>query len=92
MATATERIPVLVTSQEKQRIAALAKASGVSMGEYLRRAADSYAPAEEEALLDGMIDQVLKATEQASAAIDEALRFVDESDRRIAALDARKAA
>jgi hypothetical protein len=36
MATATERIPVLVTPMEKGRIAKMAKAAGVSMGEFLR--------------------------------------------------------
>ncbi|MBI3146851.1 MAG: hypothetical protein HYZ18_16660 [Pseudogulbenkiania sp.] len=89
MATATERIPVLVTPQEKSRIAAMAKAAGLSMGEYLRRAADSYAPSEDEAILEGMIEQMAKTTAQASAAIDDALAYVEASNRRIAALEAQ---
>ena len=38
MATATERIPVLVTAEEKEHIAKMAKSAGLSMGEFLRRA------------------------------------------------------
>lgn len=91
MATATERIPVLVTATEKGQIAKMAKSQGLSMGEFLRRAAASYRPNEEDKLLEGMIDQMNKTTAQASAAIDEALAFVDESNKRIAAME-RKAA
>lgn len=90
MATATERIPVLVTATEKGQIAKMAKSQGLSMGEFLRRAAASYRPNEEDKLLEGMIDQMNKTTAQASAAIDEALAFVDESNKRIAAME-RKA-
>ena len=77
MATATERIPVLVTSKEKNKIAAMAKNAGISMGELLRRAASSYRPSEEDRVLEGMIDQMNKTTSQANAAIDKALAFVD---------------
>lgn len=91
MAIATKRIPVLVTATEKGQIAKMAKSQGLSMGEFLRRAAASYRPSEEDKLLEGMIDQMNKTTAQASAAIDEALAFVDESNKRIAAME-RKAA
>ena len=91
MATATERIPVLVTATEKGQIAKMAKDAGLSMGEFLRRAASSYRPSEEDKVLEGMIDQMNKTTAQASAAIDEALAFVEASNKRIAAME-RKAA
>jgi hypothetical protein len=87
MATATERIPVLVTATEKGQIAKMAKDAGVSMGEFLRRAASSYRPSEEDRMLDGMIDQMNKTTAQANAAIDEALAFVEASNKRIAAME-----
>ena len=90
MATATERIPVLVTAAEKGKIARMAKAAGLSMGEFLRRAAASFRPSEDEKVLEGMIDQMNKTTVQASAAIDKALALVDASNKRIAALE-RKA-
>jgi hypothetical protein len=91
MATATERIPVLVTVTEKGQIAKMAKTVGLSMGEFLRRAAAAYRPSEEDKVLEGMIDQMNKTTTQANAAIDKALAFVEASNKRIAAME-RKAA
>lgn len=91
MATATERIPVLVSATEKSQIAQMAKDAGLSMGEFLRRAASSYRPSEEDTMLAGMIDQMNKTTAQANAAIDAALAFVEASNQRIAAME-RKAA
>jgi len=87
MATATQRIPVLVTPAEKGRIAKMAKSSGLSMGEFLRRAATSFNSTEDEKILDGMINQMNKTTSQASAAIDRALAFIEESDQRIAKME-----
>lgn len=91
MATATERIPVLVTAAEKGQIAKMAKTAGLSMGEFLRRAASSYRPSEEDKVLEGMIDQMNKTTLEASAAIDKALAFVEASNKRIAAMERRAA-
>lgn len=91
MTTATERIPVLVTPDEKGRIARMAKAAGLSMGEYLRRAAASFRPAEDDRMLEGMIEQMNKTSAAAGAAIDRALAYVESSNRRLAALE-RKAA
>ena len=84
MSTANQRIPVLVTDKEKAQIAKKAKKAGLSMGEYLRRAAASYDTAEDEAALESMIDQMLKATASAEAAIDDAIEFVEDSNQRIA--------
>lgn len=83
MSTANQRIPVLVTKKEKAQIAKAAKGAGLSMGEYLRRAAASYTTAEDDAALEAMIDQMLKATASAEAAIDDAIAFVDASLQRI---------
>ena len=71
MATATVRIPVLVTAQEN--------------------AAASFRPSEDEQLLEGMIVQMLKTTAQASAAIDDALAFVEASNKRISAMESGRA-
>lgn len=90
MATATERIPVLVTAQEKAMIAKMAQDAHLSMGEFLRRAASSFRPDEDERVLEGMIDQMLKTTAQAGAAVDDALAFVEDSNRRIAAMENRE--
>ena len=92
MGTATERIPVLVTATEKGQIAKMAKAAGLSMGEFLRRAAASFRPSEDEKVLEGMTAQMDKTTAQASAAIDKALAFVEASNKRITTMERRKAA
>jgi len=42
-------------------------------------------------MLEGMIDQMLKTTAQASAAIDDALACVEVSNQRISAMEARRA-
>lgn len=90
MAAATERIPVLVTAQEKAMIAKLAKDAHLSMGEFLRRAAASFRPNDDEKMLESMIEQMVKTTAQASAAIDDAITFVEASSERIAAMEAQK--
>ena len=87
MATATERIPVLVTRAEKTRIAETARAAGLSMGEFLRRSASAFSPAEDTKILEGMIGQMNRSTQQAGAAIDDAIAFVESSTRRIAAME-----
>ena len=92
MANATERIPVLVTAHEKAVIAKRAKDADLSMGEFLRRAAASFRPNNDDQMLEGMIDQMVKTTAQASAAIDDALAFVEASNRRIATMEAQRPA
>jgi hypothetical protein len=87
--TATDRIPVLVTPAEKSRISARARAAGLSMGEFIRRAAEAFNPTEDDRLLEGMLDQMEKTTARASQAIDEALACVEASNQRIEALERR---
>ncbi|MDE3009679.1 MAG: ribbon-helix-helix protein, CopG family [Pseudomonadota bacterium] len=89
MSAATQRIPVLVTPEEKERIASMARQAGLSMGEYLRRAAAAFRPTEDEAVLAGMIEQMTRTAARAEAAIDEALAFVEASNARIAHMEQR---
>jgi hypothetical protein len=85
----SERIPVLVTPEEKARIAARAKAAKLPVGEFMRRAAAAYSATDaDDAALDGLLAQIERATERASRALDDALRTVAASQRRIAALEA----
>jgi hypothetical protein len=77
----------LVTPAEKKQIARMAKDAGLSMGEYFRRAATAFRPSDDEKLLEGMIEQMNKTTAQASIAIDDALAFVEASNKRIAAME-----
>jgi len=90
MATATQRIPVLMTAAEKARIAKIAKQADMSMGEFLRRAAASYNPSQDEAIVAEMIGQMLKTTKAANRALDDALIYVEKSNRRIAEMEQKR--
>ena len=90
MATATERIPVLVSPAEKSQIANMAKAAGLSVGEFLRQAASAFTPSEDDQILEGMIAQMNKTTTQANEAIDKPLRLVAASNKRIAAMERKE--
>ena len=91
MATVTARIPVLVTESEKSRIAKKAKDAKLSVGEYMRRAAKSFQPSDDDdEVLEAVIKQMEKATESAEKAIDETLKFVAASNKRIAKMEAKK--
>jgi len=91
MSAATQRIPVLVTPEEKEHIANLAREAGLSMGEFFRQAAAAFRPSEDEAFLEGMIAQMSRAAAMAEAAIDETLAFVAASNERIAQMERRAA-
>ena len=85
----TERIPVLVTPEQKAAIVARARAAKLPVGEFMRRAAESYSPlGEDEATLRGLITQVTKTTARAAGSLDDALRAAAASQRRIAAMEA----
>ena len=87
MATATTRVPVLMSPIEKNLFAEKAQQAGISLGELFRRAAASYQTRESDILLEGMITQMQKSTTQAENAIDDALAFVEKSNRRIAQME-----
>ena len=89
MTTVTQRIPVLVSANEKLRIAKMAKDTGLSMGEFLRRAATSFNPSQDDAHLENMITQMVKTTQAANLALDDALRYVERSNKRIATMEAK---
>jgi len=89
MATATERIPVLVTKTEKSNIIKKAKRAGLSTGEYMRQAAKRFQTAEDNDMLENMIEQMLGATNKAERSIDEAIAYVEASNQRIAIMEAK---
>ena len=83
MAPVSERVPVLMSAAEKKRISKEAQRAGVSIGEYLRRAAAAFSPDDENEALDGLLRQVEKSTAAANAAMERTLARVDASNRRI---------
>ena len=88
MAQAVERIVVQATAQEKKEIAAKAKRLGLPVSELMRRGASAYRSAEADEELGALADAAKAAAERASASIDDALDFIGESNKRIAALEA----
>lgn len=91
MAAAVERIVVQVTAVEKKAIASKAKRMGLPISELMRRGANGHEANGSDAELEAMADAALGAAERAGAAVDDALAFVEASNRRIAALEAKAA-
>ncbi len=91
MATMTKRITVLVTAAEKRRIARLAKSAGLSMSQFMRQAAASFNPSDDDKILEALFDQLDKSLKKTSTTVDDALAFIEASNQRIDALsDASK--
>jgi hypothetical protein len=88
MAAAVERIVVQATAQEKKAIAAKAKKLGLPIAELMRRGAAAYRSTDAEEELGGLADAASAAAERAGASIDNALEFIEASNKRIAALEA----
>jgi hypothetical protein len=89
---ATERIPLLVTSTQKALFAKKAKASKLTVNEFVRRAAEAYDPGDDDEALSRLVAQVKQTTGEATAALDAALKSCADSNRRIADMEAAHAA
>ena len=86
---AIKRIVVQATPQEKRAISAKAKKLGLPVSELMRRGATAYQSAESEDELGAVADAAKAAATRASDAIDDMLMFVEASNKRIAAMEAR---
>jgi len=90
-ATAVERIVVQATSQEKKAITTKAKKLGLPISELMRRGAAAYESAEADEELGILADKAKDAADRASDSIDDVLSFVEASNKRIAAMEAKAA-
>ena len=88
MAAAIERIVVQATPQEKRAIMAKARKLGMPIAELMRRGATAYEFTAETDELGLLADQAKAAADRAGASIDAALKFIEASNRRIAAMEA----
>ena len=85
--SAVERIVVQATPKEKQAIVAKARRLNMSISDLMRRGADEFTPASADLLA---LAEVAEASAMRSIAmIDETTRLVDESNARIAAMEAK---
>ena len=91
MAGAVERIVVQATSADKEAIVAKAKKLDLPISELMRRGAFAYQPEDADTELVALADAAKSAAERAGAAIDAALSFIEASNRRIAAMEAKAA-
>jgi len=89
MPSATERIVVQTTPQEKKAIAAKAKRLALPISELMRRGAFAYESKENDAELAALADAAKASAVRSGAAIDHALSFIEASNKRIAALEAK---
>jgi hypothetical protein len=91
MAAAVQRIVVQVTMQDKKAIAAKAKMLDLSISELMRRGAFAYESADSDAELGALADAAKSAADRACVAIDDALDFIEASNKRIAAMEGKAA-
>ena len=89
MAAAIERIVVQATPQDKRAIVAKAKKLALPISELMRRGAFAYESGEANDDLASLADAAGAAAERAAAAIDDALAYIADSNRRLAALEAK---
>ena len=88
---AIERIVVQATTAEKKAISAKAKKLGLPVSELMRRGAVSYNSAQEDEELGVLADAAMAAANRASDSIDEVMAFVEASNKRIDAMEAKAA-
>ncbi|WP_244618398.1 hypothetical protein [Rhodoferax sediminis] len=79
------------TAQDKRIIAAKAKKLDIPVSELMRRGAFAYESSESDAELGALADAAKGAADRAGAAIDDALSFIQASNNRIAAMEAKAA-
>ncbi len=89
MAAAVQRIVVQATPQDKKAIAAKAKKLDIPISELMRRGAFAYQSSDTDEELGVLADAAKGAAERAGAAIDDALNFIDASNKRIDAMQAK---
>jgi hypothetical protein len=87
MVTAVARIVVQATPQDKKAIAAKAKRLELPISELMRRGAFAYRGETEDAEVAALADAASAAAERAGAAIDDALAFIDASNKRITRME-----
>lgn len=91
MAGAVERIVIQTTAEDKKAIAAKAKKLGLPISELMRRGAFRYESNEAEEQLAALAASAKTAADRAGQAINDALAFIEVSNRRMDAMQAKTA-
>ena len=90
-ATAIERIVVQATLRDKQAIVAKAQKFDMPVSELMRRGAFAYASDETDQELGALADVAKGAADRAGVAIDDAMAFIEASNKRIARMESAAA-
>lgn len=80
---ATERVVVLMTTEQKKDVALRAAAEKLTMGDYMRRKALG-----DDELLDLVMAELAASTKRARAALDHTLAKLAESEKQLPAIEA----
>ena len=91
MAAAVQRIVVQTTAQDKKAIVSKAKKLDIPVSELMRRGAFAYESSESDAELGALADAAKGAADRAGAAIEDALAFIEESNKRISTMESKAA-
>jgi hypothetical protein len=89
MAAAVERIVVQTTAQDKKAIVAKARKLDLPIAELMRRGAFAYQSTEADDELAALADAAKGAADRAAVSIDDALDFIEASNKRIAAMETK---
>jgi hypothetical protein len=87
--SATQRIVVQTTTLDKRAIVAKAKKLDIPISELMRRGAFAYQSDESDDALSALADAAKGAADRSAAAIDDALDFIELSNKRIATMEAK---
>ena len=79
-----------VTTVQKRAIAQTAKRLGLNVSELMRQAAQGFTPSDDEQEILALVERVNASTKEANDALDDALAFVAESNKRIEAMAGSK--
>ena len=86
-ATAIERIVVQATLRDKQAIVAKARRFDIPVSELMRRGAFAYSSDETDQELGVLADAAKGAAVRAGIAIDDAMAFIEASNKRITRME-----
>lgn len=84
MATASERLVVLVTPKQKSAVTRLAKAEGLAVGDYIRRQV-----LDSDDVLGALMKELAASTARARTQLDSTLDRIEQSDKQRGMLEAK---
>ncbi len=91
MQLASHRVVVQIAPEDKRKIADKARSLDIPLSELMRRGAFAYSAQSDDIELGALADAARQAASSAALAIDDVVDFVNQSNLRIAAMEANHA-